>query len=137
MDLDEHASNWQRLGRRALREPFGWVFICRAFLYAGGSQRLQFGHFGTVIPAIFRPAGPRKPSPGFSLGLQFGHFQRCITSRIVDILGRGGLNHGGVAKDVGWRALAEGLASICLRRSVTASWQEGRRAALRHLGSGS
>ena len=38
MDLDEHASNWQRLGRRALREPFGWVFICRAFLYAGVSQ---------------------------------------------------------------------------------------------------
>ena len=30
-----------------------------------------------------------------------------------------------------------GLASICLRRSVMASWREGRRAALRHLGSGS
>ena len=27
---------------------------------------LEFGHFGTVIPAIFRPAGPRKQSPGFS-----------------------------------------------------------------------
>ena len=40
MDLDEHASNWQRLGRRALREPFGWVFICRAFLYAGVSQHV-------------------------------------------------------------------------------------------------
>jgi hypothetical protein len=25
--------------------------------------------------------------------LQFGHFQRFITARIVDILGRGGLNH--------------------------------------------
>ena len=45
MDLDEHASNWQRLGRRALREPFGWVFICRAFLYAGVSQH---------VPEFFR-----------------------------------------------------------------------------------
>ena len=47
MDLDEHASNWQRLGRRALREPFGWVFICRAFLYAGVSQ-----HPPVETPAI-------------------------------------------------------------------------------------
>ena len=41
--------------------------------------------------------------------LQFGHFQRFITAGIVDILGRGGLNHGGVANDVGRGALAEGL----------------------------
>src|SRR5438132_14092408 len=41
--------------------------------------------------------------------LQFGHFQRFITARIVDILGRSGLNHGGVANDVRRGALAEGL----------------------------
>ena len=34
----------------------------------GQALALEFGHFGTVIPAIFRPAGPRKQSPGFSLG---------------------------------------------------------------------
>ena len=43
------------------------------------------------------------------LDLQFGHFQRFITARIVDILGRSGLNHGGVANDVRRGALAEGL----------------------------
>lgn len=43
------------------------------------------------------------------LHLQFGHFQRFITARIVDILGRGGLNHGGVADDVCRSALTEGL----------------------------
>ena len=41
--------------------------------------------------------------------LQFGHFQPFITARIVDILGRGGLNHGGVADDVCRSALTEGL----------------------------
>jgi hypothetical protein len=41
--------------------------------------------------------------------LQFGHFQPFITARIVDILGRGGLNHAGVADDVCRSALTEGL----------------------------
>ena len=55
------------------------------------------------------PFWPDTALPRRCLGLQFGHFQRFITARIVDILGRGGLNHGGVANDVGRGALAEGL----------------------------
>jgi hypothetical protein len=49
------------------------------------------------------------PLSSDELRLQFGHFQRFITARIVDILGRSGLNHGGVANDVRRGALAEGL----------------------------
>jgi len=60
----------------------------------------------TTLGKVF---GAMPATSSFSWSLQFGHFQRFITARIVDILGRGGLNHGGVANDVGRGALAEGL----------------------------
>ena len=62
--------------------------------------------FGNLTGEDARPTLWRgRPRPR----LQFGHFQRFITALVVDILGRGGLNHGGVANDVGRGALAEGL----------------------------
>src|SRR5271165_7022830 len=94
-----------------LKVTFDGVFKSLSSLrFQGGAPAVKLGN--THEPNG-RPGTLDALRPGTScLALQFGHFQRFITARMVRYirpLGRGGLNHGGVANDVGRGALAEGL----------------------------
>ena len=59
-NFGERRRQWETISTAFVESTINQV-VSRRFV-------LEFGHFGTVIAAIFRPAGPRKQSPGFSLG---------------------------------------------------------------------